>query len=388
MIKNKSLKIASSLLFTLALTACGGGGSDTTTPITETPTTPTTPTTPATTDEQQFGLWLNDLADNVVVPGYQNLQTTAEALSSQSDIFCNASNPSNDDLASLQQSWSSFNASWQNIQWIKVGPVLEQSRIFRIELWPDTSDIVDRDLAQLLTEPEITADLFTSKYTGGQGIPALEILLFGNETLLTASDKAKRCEAVQAISENLVNISTDINNAWQSSGDNYVASLKAGTGDFSSQKDAAEELVTNWLEQVESVKDEKLLETIADTAPGNLSIAEFTLANEVIASVLVNIAAFENLYTAGNGHGFDDVLTSHFEQSTISDDISAKIAAINTSLALLNSEMTFEQLLNDEASRTQLTDVVQKIRELRDVITADFVQATDINIGFNSNDGD
>jgi len=388
MIKNKSLKIASSLLFTLALTACGGGGSDTTTPITETPTTPTTPTTPATTDEQQFGLWLNDLADNVVVPGYQNLQTTAEALSSQSDIFCNASNPSNDDLASLQQSWSSFNASWQNIQWIKVGPVLEQSRIFRIELWPDTSDIVDRDLAQLLTEPEITADLFTSKYTGGQGIPALEILLFGNETLLTASDKAKRCEAVQAISENLVNISTDINNAWQSSGDNYVASLKAGTGDFSSQKDAAEELVTNWLEQVESVKDEKLLETIADAAPGNLSIAEFTLANEVIASVLVNIAAFENLYTAGNGHGFDDVLTSHFEQSTISDDISAKIAAINTSLALLNSEMTFEQLLNDEASRTQLTDVVQKIRELRDVITADFVQATDINIGFNSNDGD
>jgi len=385
MINNKSLKIASSLLFTLALTACGGGGSAATE---STSTTTTTTTTPATTDEAQFGLWLNDLADNVVLPGYQHLQTTAEALSSQSDIFCNASNPSNDDLASLQQSWSSFNASWQNIQWIKVGPVLEQSRIFRIELWPDTSDIVDRDLAQVLTEPEITADLFTSKYTGGQGIPALEILLFGSETLLAASDKAKRCEAVQAISENLVNISTDINNAWQSSGDNYVASLKAGTGDFSSQKDAAEELVTNWLEQVESVKDEKLLETIADAAPGNLSIAEFTLANEVIASVLVNIAAFENLYTAGNGHGFDDVLTSHFEQSTISDDISAKIAAINTSLALLNSEMTFEQLLNDEASRTQLTDVVQKIRELRDVITADFVQATDINIGFNSNDGD
>jgi len=385
MINNKSLKIASSLLFTLALTACGGGGSAATE---STSTTTTTTTTPATTDEAQFGLWLNDLADNVVLPGYQHLQTTAEALSNQSDIFCNASNPSNDDLASLQQSWSSFNASWQNIQWIKVGPVLEQSRIFRIELWPDTSDIVDRDLAQVLTEPEITADLFTSKYTGGQGIPALEILLFGSETLLAASDKAKRCEAVQAISENLVNISTDINTAWQSSGDNYVASLKSGTGDFSSQKDAAEELVTNWLEQVESVKDEKLLETIADAVPGNLSIAEFTLANEVIASVLVNIAAFEDLYTAGNGHGFDEVLINHFEQQAISDDISAKIAAITTSLALLNSEMTFEQLLNDEASRTQLTDVVQKIRELRDVITADFVQATDINIGFNSNDGD
>ena len=114
------------------------------------------------------------------------------------------------------------------------------------------------------------------------------------------------------------------------------------------------------------------------------SIAEFTLTNEVISSVKLNNLAFSQLYTAGNGHGFDDILTDHFDQQTISDDITAEIAAIETSLNALDTNMTFEQLLNDEASRTQLTEVIQKIRELRDVITADFVQATDINIGFNS----
>ena len=166
------------------------------------------------------------------------------------------------------QNWADFNNSWQSIQWLKVGPVLEESRIFRLELWPDDNGSVASDIALILDEPEITADLFAAKYVGGQGIPALEIFLFGSDSLLSASDKTKRCEAVVAISENLVNISTAINSEWQSTGDNYAASLTAGTGDFTSKKDAVEELITNWLEQVEKVKDEKLLQPLAINAPG------------------------------------------------------------------------------------------------------------------------
>jgi len=379
------LKMVSPLLFSLALTACGGGGGSDTTPE---PTTPTTPTTPTSTDEEQFGLWLTDLADKVILPGYQDLQNKAQVLSEQSDSFCALNSPSNSDLQTLQQSWADFNVSWQNIQWLKVGPVLEESRIFRLELWPDDNGSVASDIASILDEPEITADLFTAKYVGGQGIPALEIFLFGSDSLLSAADKTKRCEAVVAISENLVNISTAINNGWQSTGDNYVASLTAGTGDFTNKKDAVEELVTNWLEQVEKVKDEKLLQPLAVNAPGIPSIAEFTLANEVIASIKVNVDSFSQLYSAGNGHGFDDILTDHFDQQAISSDMTAKIAAIVTELDALDSDMSYAQLLDDDASREQLTAAIQKIRELRDVITADFVQATDINIGFNSNDGD
>ncbi|OUR60913.1 hypothetical protein A9Q74_11495 [Colwellia sp. 39_35_sub15_T18] len=379
------LKMVSPLLFSLALTACGGGGGSETTPE---PTEPTEPTTPVSTDEEQFGLWLTDLADNVILPGYQDLQSKAQTLSEQSDNFCALNSPSNSDLQILQQSWADFNVSWQNIQWLKVGPVLEESRIFRLELWPDDNGSVASDIASILDEPEITADLFTAKYVGGQGIPALEIFLFGSDSLLSAADKTKRCEAVVAISENLVNISTAINSGWQSTGDNYVASLTAGTGDFTNKKDAVEELVTNWLEQVEKVKDEKLLQPLAVNAPGIASIAEFTLANEVIASIKVNVDSFSQLYSAGNGHGFDDILTDHFDQQAISSDMTAKIAAIVTELDALDSSMSYAQLLDDDASREKLTAAIQKIRELRDVITADFVQATDINIGFNSNDGD
>jgi predicted lipoprotein len=384
------LKIITPLLLTMTLTACGGGG-DSESRSTDTPVTPITPSTPTSTDEEQFGLWLTDLADNVILPAYQDLLNKATILSSQSADFCALNSPSNSDLQTLQQNWSDFNGSWQNIQWLKVGPVIEESRIFRLELWPDDNDSVTSAITSILAEPEITADLFETKYVGGQGIPALEVFLFSTDqqtSLLSANDKDKRCEALTAIGENLVNITTDINRGWQTTGDNYVASLKAGTGDFTSKKDAVEELVTNWLEQVEQVKDEKLLKSLADAAPGLPDTAEFTLANEVIASVKINAMAFSQLYSAGNGHGFDDILTDHFEQLSISADITNKIDSIIGAINLLDETMSYPELLNDTTSREQLTDVIQKIRELRDLITADFVQATDINIGFNSNDGD
>jgi predicted lipoprotein len=390
MSKLLSRNIITPILFTAVLTACGGGGggSDTTTPD---PTTPD-PTTPTSTDDEQFGLWLTDLSNNVILPSYQDLQVKAQDLSTQSIDFCAINNASNSDLTLLQQRWSDFNASWQSIQWLKVGPVLESSRNLRIEFWPDSNNAVENGLNSLLLAAEtLTADYVSSRNVGGQGIPALEILLFTDVTqdsLLTSAEKAKRCEAVQAISANLVNITTDINNEWLASDGNYVASLTAGTGEFTSKKDAVEELITNWLEQVERVKDEKLLQTLGSEAPGIPSIAEFTLTQEVIASVKLNTDSFLTLFTANNGHGFDDILTDHFDQQAISEDMLAKITAIETALNTLDSDMTYAELLNDDTSRTQLTDIIQKIRELRDVITADFIQATDINIGFNSNDGD
>ena len=62
--KNKNT-LLSAIALSIAIASCGGGGgSDTPTK----PTTPTTPTQPTTTIDEQFGLWLTDLANNIVIP--------------------------------------------------------------------------------------------------------------------------------------------------------------------------------------------------------------------------------------------------------------------------------------------------------------------------------
>jgi len=382
--KNRLLSI---FMFFLAVTACGGGG-DSGSGAPTNPTNPTNPTTPTNTLDDEFGLWLSDLSEKVILTGYQGLEQSAEAMLGASESFCALSSPVSSNLNDLRGSWSELNASWQQIQWLKVGPIVEQSRLFRMQFWPDANDAVGRGVDNLLLEPSITVELVAQQNVGAQGIPALEYLLFAASTdsLLSAADKDKRCDAVQSIAGNIKNMATDVYTGWQASGGNYTGQLTQGTGDFTSRKDAVEEVVTNWLEQIEKVKDEKMLKPLADAAPGLPNIAEFALSQDSLASVKLNLASFAAIYSAGDGHGFDDILKDHLEQTSLADNMQAKLDAAIASAGGLQGD--YADLLNDEAARTTIAETIQAVREVRDLLTADFVQTLDINIGFNSNDGD
>jgi predicted lipoprotein len=384
-IKNKILTAFPALVLTGLLSACGGGSDG----ATDTTPDPVTPTTPATTIDDEFGSWLVDLANNHVLPSYQSLQDTAALLRSQTITFCAQQSQSSNDLTSLQQSWRQVMASWQTIQWLKVGPIVDNNRNFRLHYWPDSKDSVGRGVSNLLATSETVTEAFiATQSVGSQGLPALEQLLFAAnpESLLTASDQDKRCEVLTAISANVATISEDVNSEWQIADGNYHEQLTQGTGDFSSKKDAVEELVTNWLEQIERVKDEKMLVPLSINSPGIPDITEHVLSDESVTSIQKNIATFKVIYSAGDGHGFDNILIDHLSQQNIATEMSAAIDnAIVTANALVGS---YETLLKTPEGRVQITASIDALRAVRDVLTVDFVQATDINIGFNSNDGD
>ena len=394
MIKNSIVKrtnIAAVLIsvgLTSLLTACGGGGGSD--GGTVAPTTPTTPTTPTSTIDEQFGFWLTDLSDNHILPSYQSLQDKAQALNKETTDFCAQASQNISELEQVQNSWRELSLSWQTIQWLKVGPVLDDNRIFRLHFFPDNDAKVASFISDKLHSNEEINEAFIAKQpVFGQGLPAMEQLLFsdGNQTsLLTADDKAKRCELLQAISANVATISAEVNNGWQVNQGNYQSQLTQGSGDFSGKKDAVEELVTNWLEQIERVKDEKMLIPLALEAPGIPSIVEQLYSGESLNSIKANIDTFRVIYTAGNGRGFDDVLNDFLDQKNINTEMLAAIdAAIVASKAL---DREYETLLKTEDGRAKITATIDSLRLVRDLLTADFVQATDINIGFNSNDGD
>ncbi|GAW95850.1 hypothetical protein MTCD1_01453 [Colwellia marinimaniae] len=376
-------RLLTCLLVTAVLTACGGSETiiDAIDPE---------PTTPGTTIEDEFGLWLTDLANNHVLPSYQNLQASSASLSSQTTEFCAKASNNNDDLVVLQQSWRAVVASWQTIAWLKVGPIMNDNRIFRLHYWPDSKDNVGRGVTNLLASSEDVNEAFIAKQrVGSQGLPALELLLFpeaNQDSLLNANDKDKRCQVLTAISANVATISEVVNSKWQIAGGNYHGQLTQGTGDFSSKKDAVEELVTNWLEQIERVKDEKMLVPLSVASPGIPTIAEHVFSDESVRSIQKNIATFKVIYSAGGGHGFDNILIDHLSQQNIATEMLTAIDnAIVSADALTGS---YEDLLKTDEGRAQITAAIDALRAIRDVLTVDFVQATDINIGFNSNDGD
>lgn len=386
----KKTRLLTSLALTAILSACGGGSSDSSPTAPTTPSTPTTPTTPVGSIDEQFGLWLTDIATNHVLVGYQNLQDSALVLKQQSESFCAVNEPSERELDELKQVWRDTMSDWQTMQWLKVGPVLEETRNFRLHYWPGNNDSVGRGVSKILsTSEEINEAYIAKQNVGAQGLPALEQLLYpvsNQDSLLIASDKEKRCQAVTAISANVASITAAINDGWQISGGNYFTQFTEGSGDFTGQKDAVEEVVTNWVEQLELVKDEKMLVPLGNASPGLPLEAEHRLSDSAVISIQQNVAAFKVIYTAGGGHGFDNILIDYLEQNSIANEMLAAIDASIEEAADLQG--SYDELLKTAEGRATIDANINAIRAIRDILTVDFVQATDINIGFNANDGD
>ncbi|MCJ8269793.1 MAG: imelysin family protein [Psychrosphaera sp.] len=383
--KQKQGRALSALLlaFSLTLTACGGGGGGGST----TPTTPDPVLQPTSTMDEQFGLYLTDLSNNHILPGYQLLADNATDFDSQVERFCSLNAPTDVNLNLLRLSWLEVNLQWQTMQWIKLGSVVKENRLLRLQFFPDDQNAVGKGIDSLLaTQQTVDVAYVATHNAGGQGIPAAERLLFASESLLTASNRQKRCEVLQAIAINIADITEEVNNAWQPTGDNYINQLLSGTGDFSGRKDSVEELVGNWLEQLERVKDEKMLIPLGNNAPGLPTETEFYYSRTSLASIKINLQMFKLIYSAGDGHGFNKILASHLGQAAIdvamSDSIDKVIAKVDSIQGFLDEQLA------SATGREQVKDLITAMQDFRTILTADFVQATDIYIGFNSNDGD
>ena len=388
-------KLSLAVSLSLALVACGGGGGgENTTPPVVTAPIVVVPAPIADNLDDEFALYLTDLADKHIIPGYADLQSKTQALQTQSTTFCSNNSPSDADLKSFQHSWVETNQAWQNIQWLNLGPVLEQTRSLRIQFWePATNAVINGVEALLLRQGEtIDAGLISGVNVGAQGIPALEYLLYpqnDNHSLINASNKQKRCEVATAIADNLFNMASDIHAQWQTTGGNYRETLITGSNEFTSIQDAVEELVTLWLEHINIVKDDKVLAALGDTSPGIAQNAEYYLSDESLASITINAATFLSIYTAGGGQGFDDILTTKLSQQTVATQVNTDISAAMNRIAVINQTLsTYSAAIADEDGRIQLITLVEELNTIRDVLTIEFIQALDISTGFNATDGD
>ncbi len=395
---NKLTYTGAAVTTAFLLTACGGGGSDSDNAPVVTPPEPTTPVDPtpdALTIDEGFAQYLTDLSANVIIPGYENLTSEAQDFFIGTQSFCALTSPSTSDLDAVRAQWTQTNLAWQSIQWVGVGGIASGINPidFRIQFFPDPSDVVTRAVEDLLDDPNVvTADFVATQNVGGQGLPALELLLYPDnesDSLLTATDGAKRCEVLLAVAENVENISTEVLDSWLPTGGNFQEQLITGSGEFTSIRDAIEELVTNWLEHVESVKDDKLLAPLGSTSPGIITISEHFRSAQSIAAIAANLDAIETLFVNADGLGYDSILIDILEQDQIAQDMQSAIDTAQDSVAALSADFdSLEQALSSDAGRAQVNVIIEDLRVIRDFISIEFIQALDISIGFNSNDGD
>ncbi|MFY0675045.1 MAG: imelysin family protein [Bacteroidia bacterium] len=156
---------------------------------------------------------LTSVADNLIIPNFEQLNTSVVALSNQVDLL--TQNPNIEQLKATQKAWKQAAIDQQHCSAfgfgpgnLLLGPYAEVLGVFPVNESKVEANILNPDF-----------DLTNSFDKDVRGFYAVEYLLFGNETdsALLASITQERIDYLQLITNELKTTFTEVVNEWKNS---------------------------------------------------------------------------------------------------------------------------------------------------------------------------
>lgn len=352
----------------------------------ETPETPETPPPNQNTDLGEVGTVREErlrlfeaVGQDVFAPYYADFMAATATLADTVEGYCEA--PSGD-LADLAAGWRGAMLAWQRAQYLAVGPVEEDNRRFRIQLFPDSNDAVQRGVDTLLGGSEaITEVIVESSSVGAQGLPALEYLIYADTASLSGAASApRRCELAVAVARNLRTIAAEIGEPWAPGGQ-MRADFASASGFFLDDDDALVAVLEAIAVQAEFIADRKLGRPWALC---NAEGLESHLAAHSTQNVQANTTALAALFEAQDGgYRVRDYLRRAHDDESIGRQIAA---ALDDAQERLGTLASLEDILNgvESGDVDGLEDAYQRLADL----AVDAAVAAGVELGFNSQDGD
>lgn len=309
------------LLASLALSACtGGGNSGDDTPATQ------------TGSFDYLEMFVN-IADNVIIPGYEALQQSSKAMAETNgaiEQYCSAITEGNADTqkANAQQSWKDTMAALQKVMVHQIGPVAENEGALQHRLITPADSRVSYcgiDQSVILASQDDSFSV-SSRLTNQRGMYAIEYLLFSDDLKHNCPvqiietrdwnerDKTQRqllrCNYAQQLATDVADAANDVLTAWQTQGGNYRATFA-----HPNNRETAIEQLSDAMFYIElNVKDDKLGPPLALHNSCNRLACPDRVKSPFSRTSLVNIdnniAGAQHLFNGGNGLSLDDLINS------------------------------------------------------------------------------
>lgn len=346
------------------------------------PDPPEPPAPPATlgpveTKEEEQSRFFAAVGWELLAPGYASFAAAAQTLATAAETHCDAADG---EAEALEDAWRQAMAAWQRVQHLRTGPVEEDHRRLRIQLFPDNSNAVQRNLEALLGGTEaITETLVQSSPVGAQGLPALERLIFSGESLAAGS---RRCQAALAIARNLRTMAGDIAAPWQEGGVMIEAFVNGGEP-FFDRDDVLASILESIAVQAEFIADRKIAPALRG---GSADSLESPLAKHSKENLSANADALADLIDNAQGgvYRLRDYLLRVHDEKQVGDQLATVAVRTQGKLAALTA--SFEDILAGRASG-DLEGIRVDFNTLSD-LGLDAAVAAGVNLGFNSEDGD
>lgn len=320
------------------------------------------------------------VTDAHVLPAYENFSTASAGLAPAAGALC--ANPNEATFAAMQQAFHTSMDGWQAVQHIQFGPVTYFNWNFRLQYWPDEKNTGARQLDVLIAgqdEAQLQAETFARLSVGVQGYPALERLLFENDSLQLLEQDPYRCKVVETIAANIGGIAAETSARWVDEFRDTIATAD-DRGFFESEQDATVEFYKALVETLQRHQQQKVQPVLGEDFDASRERrAESWRSARSLRNLKLNIAALQDLFD-----GSEPPLSAALVPEDV-DAIREDFAALQTLVAALPD--AYAPALEDESAYQQLVQFESAMDALYEQLEA-ALKNTDLYLGFNSLDGD
>jgi len=320
------------------------------------------------------------VVDEYAIPAYQKLYQSSQKLQKSSAVFC--ADGSDKSFTQVQDSFHNTMDDWQFIQTFRLGPAGKFMRSFRLEMWPDRSNAAAKHLRKLLAEADpsrLEPAQFIRASVAVQGLSAMERILFAKDTTYKnyqTDGKANfRCQLLSAISLNIESIAKDLLSAWENEYRDIIAKPSKDNDFFASDKEVASQFLNELSTQLQVIIDQKFDRPIA----GNKFVAtkaESWRSQRSLRNIVFNLQSTQHLYEIA------------FAKHITDEALRTKQLALFKQALQASKDLMMPLSTAYADKRDVLQQWIEAIKTLKNSISTELPAAIDIQLGFNSLDGD
>ncbi|MBU2966222.1 imelysin family protein [Amphritea sp. 2_MG-2023] len=333
--------------------------------------------------EQQWKTVNHALVTEHIIPRYQHLAESSNVLKNSTSALCQQ--PDQAHLSAAQQAFHRTMDDWESVQHIQFGPIENLMRNFSMQFWPDKKNLIGKQLNILLAEQDpatLKTDALYKASIGVKGLPALERLLFTGQ-LSELENNSYRCQLTSTIAAYIAENSAATVTEWQQA---YSPSVfNAGSEDsyYDDHQEAAVDMLKSLVEPVEAIRDQKILRPLGNGEKVRPRRSESWRSERSIRNIQLNMASLQDLY-----EGHPDNVASLLRQQGAADQADKISGLFNDIIAQLKAiQGPLTTTLYQPQTVTQLQQVSASLKQLDLALNA-AMKTLDIQLGFNSRDGD
>ncbi len=322
----------------------------------------------------------------VIRPAISAFESRAQALDSAMGDFCAA--PSAEGRVLAEARFGEAARAYGAIEFLRIGPLMEDNRADRLLFWPDRRSIGLRQVETLIAGADESATEVANlrgKSVAVQGFGALEYVLFGNgaDTLL-GGEGGFRCRYGAAVAGNIALIAGELAAGWARDDGvaGHLMQPQPQYVDYRTETEALEALVGLVSHGLEALRDARVKPFIAqgDAAPKPKQ-ALFWRSGLTLAMIEANVSGMEELVAVSG-------MARAVAEADKGLDASIAFEFRNAHRAIDLVTLPVEQAVADPREAQALAYLVIVTGSLQALIGEQLSAALGLSVGFSSLDGD